>query len=149
MSMHELTLNPSGQVIGVKEDQDLFSQLKALGISLKSTCGGCASCGQCVIEIVKGEDHLNGIPFEESQLLGNVFHITKERLACQTKISGNVTIDITRHLDQKTTNKPIVKKRSKQEAESILEERRQNRKDKPKKVGGNKRPKPFNYQDEE
>jgi 2Fe-2S ferredoxin len=151
--MHELTLLPKNETIGVSEDESLFSQLKKLGINLKSTCGGCASCGQCVIVVKEGESNLNELPFEEKQLLGNVFHITKERLACQTMVSGPVTIDISAHLDQSSSKPKVVKKRTQQEAEAIVEERKakaaEKRKNKPKQVGGSKKPKAFKYKDGE
>ena len=53
---------------------------------IKSSCGGVASCTDCRIKVIAGEDSLTTPPFEEVQLLGNVFHITKERLSCQAKI---------------------------------------------------------------
>jgi hypothetical protein len=92
--------------------------------------------------VVSGEDNLESPPFAELKLLGNVFHITKERLLCQTKIIGDVALDISRH-DKATdeeklknkTNKFSAKKaqtkvRSKTEFEKIKEDRYQERKQK-------------------
>ena len=65
-------------------------------------------------------------------MLGNVFHITKERLACQTKITGDVTIDISHHdqaadqkkLKNKKHNKNKPKRRKPEEVKEILDERK-------------------------
>jgi ferredoxin len=95
---HKVTLKPSGAVVEVEEGKNLLQALRDDGDTyIKSSCGGVASCSDCIIKIVSGEDNLTPPPFEELKLLGNVFHITKERLACQTKILGPVTIDISKH----------------------------------------------------
>lgn len=94
---HKVTLRPSGDVVEVEEGLNLLEALRSEDKYIKSSCGGVASCSDCIIKIVSGEDNLTPPPFEELKLLGNVFHITKERLACQTKILGDVTIDISKH----------------------------------------------------
>lgn len=95
--MPKLTLMPSGNSIEVSSDTDLLSALREQDVYIKSGCGGHASCTDCIIKVTAGAENLNEPTFEESQLLGNVFHITKERLSCQTKITGDVTIDISAH----------------------------------------------------
>jgi ferredoxin len=99
------TLWPSGEVIEVDGERSLLEQLKKSGKKIKSSCGGCATCGDCVIIVKSGELNLNPQPFEETRLLGNVFHITKERLSCQTKVSGDVTIDISAHEKNSNSSK--------------------------------------------
>lgn len=91
------TLWPSGEVLELNGEETLLSQMKKAGKNIKSSCGGCATCGDCVVVIKSGELNLSPQPFEELRLLGNVFHITKERLSCQTRLTGDVTIDISAH----------------------------------------------------
>ena len=174
--MNKLTIYPQEISINVKEDQNLLEALRDEGIYIKSSCGGHASCNDCVVKIRGGEDNLCEAPFEELQLLGNVFHITKERLACQLKINGEVSIDISKHdkaidedrLKNKNNRRPPTKVRKKEEVEETHQERMQNREEKdkeraswqkhwendkdpmkPKRLGGGKRPKPFNTDLEE
>lgn len=125
---YKVTLRPSGEVVEVEEGKNLLTALREQNIYVKSSCGGHATCSDCIIKVVSGEDHLTPPPFAELKLLGNVFHITKERLACQTCITGgDITIDITKHdkasdedkLRNKTSNfskqkqaKPVVRKES-------------------------------------
>ncbi len=109
---HKVTCRPEGNVVEIEEGKNLLMALREAGTYVKSSCGGHATCTDCIIKIVSGEDNLTPPPFEELKLLGNVFHITKERLACQTCITGNITIDISKHdkaadearLQNKTSN---------------------------------------------
>lgn len=171
--MPKLILRPSGQVIEISEDQNVLDCLRAEEIYIRSSCGGGASCGDCMIKVVSGEDHLSPPPFEEIQLLGNVFHLTKERLACQLKISGDVSIDISHHnlkADQdkrekknKDFSKSKIKVKKKDQVQEEKIERDKEREEwkkskdeewqghwkqeddpmKPKRLGGAKRPKLF------
>ncbi len=171
---YKCTLWPSGEVIDVDGERSLFEQLKKSGKKIKSSCGGCATCGDCVIIIKSGELNMNPQPFEETRLLGNVFHITKERLSCQTKVTGDVTIDISAHEKNSASSKKdvgsvpkssqvLVRKREDiEKSVRISEEKAQEKtpdtwykhweKDDqdpnaPKRLGGNKRPKPFRFED--
>ena len=146
---HKVTVNPDGKVIEVNEQDSLFAQLKSNGYNIKSTCGGCASCGKCVIKIVAG-DALNEPPFVERQLLGNVFHITHERLSCQTYVHGDVTIDISEHIEKPVEKKVITRVRKKADLPRIEQEKMEKRlqNPKPKKLGGNRRPKAFDINEE-
>ncbi len=94
----KVVLKPSDKMIEVEEGKNLLECLREQDVYIKSSCGGKGSCGDCVIKIVAGEDYLTPSPFNELKLLGNVFHITKERLACQTCVTGgDITIDTTKH----------------------------------------------------
>lgn len=172
-SKYTVNLKPQETSFQIDEDTNLLTALREEGIYIKSSCGGYASCSDCLVKVVDGFDNINGPSFEETQMIGNVFHITKERLACQVKVTGEVTIDISRH-DQaadaaKTVqknskfskSKAPVKKRSKAEVDEILNERKQKREEKDVKrnswekhwekekdgvkraTGGGKRPKTF------
>jgi len=108
---HKVTLKPKDVVVEVEEGQNLLMALRENDTYIKSSCGGHASCSDCIIKIVSGEDNLTPPPFEELKLLGNVFHITKERLACQTMVCGDVTIDISKH-DKATDEEKLKNKTS-------------------------------------
>ncbi|WP_417334989.1 2Fe-2S iron-sulfur cluster-binding protein [Halobacteriovorax marinus] len=134
--MYTATLMPSGEKIVINEKKSLLENLKDNGHYIKSSCGGHATCTDCIVKIVTGEDNVNPPEFNELQLMGNVFHITKERLSCQTFVTGDITVDISAHdkaederrLKNKTAafsnakkNGPRVRKR--EEVEEILKER--------------------------
>ena len=161
MSSYDLTLFPQDLTLKIDEEVNLLERLRQEEIYIKSGCGGHASCSDCIIKIIAGEGNLNEPTFDETKLLGNVFHITKERLACQTKCTGNVKIDLSNHnefLDQmklQKKNSSFQKKspakvRKRDEVEQMYTDRATRRQEKeveraagPQKQSGFKRPKPF------
>jgi len=179
MSDYKVTLWPSGEILDFNTEESLLVQLKKAGKKIKSSCGGCATCSDCTIVVKSGESNLTPQNFEELRLLGNVFHITKERLSCQTKIIGDVTLDISAHekntftgknekvgvaQGQKNTKTLLKKREDIEKAEIESKEKNQEKPsgdwyrhwekegedpNKPKKLGGNKRVKPFNFNDSE
>ena len=170
MSEYKVTLMPTGEVLDFNGKDTLLAQLKASGKKIKSSCGGCATCSDCVIIVKSGEENLTPQTFEELRLLGNVFHITKERLSCQTRLKGDVAIDITSHA-KADAPKPQIRLKKKEEVEKVLKEREERaprgkgdtwfkhwekgeeaqtpNDNKAKKLGGNKRPKSFKYSEED
>lgn len=95
----KVTLLPSQKVIDVFEGETLLHAAKRQGVLIKSSCGGVANCRTCVVKVISGEQHLSAVEFEEAQLIGNVFHVTRERLSCQIKVSGDVSVDLSAHQD--------------------------------------------------
>lgn len=170
--MYKVTLKPSNQIVEIEEGKSLLTALLEKGIYIKSSCGGVASCSDCICKVVGGEDNLDPPPFAELKFLGNVFHLTKERLACQTTVHGDITLDISRHdqnIDQnrlkaKTTNlhlktkvrkKSIVDQKKIEESKKKIEKLKKDqeyfrhwegdKKEKwQKKLGGSRKPRPFN-----
>ncbi len=80
----------------IKDEESLLDVLRREKVSIRSSCGGYASCGDCVVKVREGSENLEKPNFDEKKLLGNVFHITKERLACQMKtcINPDETIEV-------------------------------------------------------
>jgi 2Fe-2S ferredoxin len=79
--------NSSGQIlnkINVEKNENFLDAIRRQKINIEASCGGHASCGDCVVVIKSGAEHLTEMEFDEKKILGNVFFITKERLACQT-----------------------------------------------------------------
>lgn len=154
---HKVTIRPENKTIEVEEGKDLLTALKEAAIYVKSSCAGHATCADCAVKILSGEDHLTAPPFEEIRLLGNVFHLTKERLACQTRLLGDVTIDIGRHNKQEVEEKYKAKSKPKSKIfikkkgsfspsdskEHELSEQRSSVQVGQKKLDGGKRPKFF------
>ncbi|MFX3675711.1 MAG: 2Fe-2S iron-sulfur cluster-binding protein [bacterium] len=146
-----LTILPEGKTISLSSETPVMEALRDEEIYIKSSCGGVASCSDCVVKVIEGAEHCNPPPFEETRLLGNVFHITKERLSCQLKCTGDLTIDISRHDkaadEDKLKNKTssfVTKRRTKDDVSKIREDRAQERAERPEgKEGGKRRPRPF------
>lgn len=143
--MPKLTILPLDKEIIIEKGSNLRRSLMDNGISVKSTCGGHASCGDCVVVVKKGEGNLSEITFEEKQILGNVYHLTSERLSCQTNIltdeSQDIIVDVSMHIEKKIPVK--THRRTREEADKIVSDRHSKSKEKPRKQGGRKRPKAF------
>ena len=67
-------------------EESLLEVLRKKGIRIRSSCGGHATCSDCIVKVNAGDKSLSDVNFEEKKLLGNVYYITKERLACQVRV---------------------------------------------------------------
>lgn len=75
------------------KNESLLELLRNEGVDIKSSCGGHATCSDCVVKICSGDQNLSSVNFDEKKLLGNVYFITKERLACQVRCSDLANIN--------------------------------------------------------
>jgi ferredoxin len=146
--MHKVKILPQEKEIHVETGSNLRESLIQNGFEIKSPCGGVASCASCIVIVKNGEENLSEISFEEQQLLGNVFHLTKERLCCQAKVNGDIEVDISAHGKKQSLPSKVIRK-SKEKVATDLEVRKQEMRDRPAKEGGWKKPKSFNYNKED
>ena len=65
-------------------------------IEIDHFCGGQCSCGTCRINVVNGASNLSKISGMEEMVLGAKHMKSGCRLACQARVSGNVSIQIPR-----------------------------------------------------
>jgi ferredoxin len=82
--------------VDVPDGSTLFAAGAKVSAGIDTSCVGKGTCGLCRVKIVAGAEHLNPFTDEEKKHLGNVYHITKVRLACRCKVSGDVTIEVVR-----------------------------------------------------
>lgn len=121
-NMNKITLLPDGKTVEVEhgDKRSLLEILKSEGTYVKSSCGGYASCSDCIIKIRSGEENITPPTFPEINLLGNVFHITKERLSCQIElVGGDISVDISEH-DKMSDQEQIKNKTSSLHAKNVL-----------------------------
>lgn len=84
------------KVAEVPEGSTLFEAGAKVSAGIDTSCVGKGTCGLCRVKIVAGAEHLNPFTDEERKHLGNVYHITKVRLSCRSKVAGDVTIQVVR-----------------------------------------------------
>lgn len=84
------------QTIEIAAGGSLFEAGAQLRAGIDTACVGKGTCGLCRVRILAGADNLNAYTEEETKHLGNVYHITKVRLACRSKPTGDVTIEVVR-----------------------------------------------------
>jgi ferredoxin len=78
------------------EGTTLFEAGAKTAAGIETACVGKGTCGLCRVKIIAGAEHLTEYTDEEKKHLGNVYHLTKVRLSCRTRVTGDVTIEIVR-----------------------------------------------------
>ena len=73
-------------------DATLFEVARHARAPVETLCHGIGACVRCKVRVKAGE-LTSPTPLERDRL-GNVFHITRERLACQARVQSAVTLEI-------------------------------------------------------
>ena len=77
----------------VPSDSTLLEAAWKCDAPVHTLCNGIGACVQCKVRVVDGEEFLSAPEALEKELIGNIFHITRERLACQAKATGDVKVE--------------------------------------------------------
>ena len=97
--MPRVTIVGDGEplVVELPVGATLFEAGARVSAGIATACVGKGTCGLCRVKIVAGEPSLNPYTDEERKHLGNVYHITRVRLSCRSRLSdGDVTIQVVR-----------------------------------------------------
>ena len=97
--MPRVTIAADGEplVVELAAGSTLFEAGAKASAGIETACVGKGTCGLCRVKIIAGAEHLTPFSDEERKHLGNVYHITKVRLACRSKLTGgDVSIQIVR-----------------------------------------------------
>jgi len=69
----------------------LVEALQESGITVPTTCGGRGTCGLCKVKVINGAEGLLAV---EKATLGNDVLAEGYRLACQLKVTGDITVEL-------------------------------------------------------
>ena len=104
MSKVKVVFTPSGKKGEIEKGTYILTASRILGVDLASVCGGNGQCTQCKIQLGTGDfpkhqissdaSHLSEITSSETCKLNEDEFADGYRLGCQTKIMGDVVIDI-------------------------------------------------------
>jgi ferredoxin len=85
---------PDTEIVAEAAAGELLSQVAyRAGVLIQQTCGGSPSCTDCRVVVKEGADNaFDEMEHAEKTLMGNVYFITKERLACQAKLKASCTV---------------------------------------------------------
>ena len=87
---------PSGLEFEVAVNQTILEAAQQQNFYWPTTCEGNATCTRCFFEVIDGEQNLSTMQNAEFEALENIRWRgdarTHERLACQTRIKGNITV---------------------------------------------------------
>ena len=84
---------PDGREVDCADGTTLFDAGAAARVTIDTACVGKGTCGLCRVKIVSGAEALSPYTDEEERHLGNLYHLTKVRLACRTRVTGDVTVE--------------------------------------------------------
>lgn len=94
--MPAVTFMPGTRRIEAAAGESIFAVARRAEVPVATACVGKATCGLCRVKILAGETHLTAFNPDERKHLGNVYFITKVRLSCQARLTGDgdVTVEV-------------------------------------------------------
>ncbi|MFH1824166.1 MAG: ASKHA domain-containing protein [Candidatus Firestonebacteria bacterium] len=91
MSKIKVIFQPEGKKIHIHQNITIAAAIHEANINLDFPCGAVGKCGKCKVEI---EGNVSPVDYIEQELLSKEEMAKGIRLACRTKILGNVVISI-------------------------------------------------------
>lgn len=81
-------------ILATDHSKTLFKHFQDHSIDWMHACGGKGRCTTCKVIIVEGEANFQEMTFHEERYLREGALGPHERLACQAKISGDVSLKV-------------------------------------------------------
>jgi uncharacterized 2Fe-2S/4Fe-4S cluster protein (DUF4445 family) len=93
MKKYHVIFAPSNKEVVVEEGRTLLHAAREAGVYIDSQCNGKGKCGKCRIRVAEGQT----TPFtpQEGEFIGNSDRELGYRLACMTRITGDITLLLT------------------------------------------------------
>ena len=77
----------------VDDGTSLLQAARLCDAPVHTLCNGIGACVQCKIKVIENNEALSKPNDLERDRIGNIFHITGERLGCQALVYGDVVIE--------------------------------------------------------
>ncbi|MBI3812642.1 MAG: (2Fe-2S)-binding protein [Nitrospirae bacterium] len=91
----KITFFPENKSGEISEGETVLEAAGRLGVELNHECGGVASCSTCRVRIGSGgAPALSEMDVDEKEVLDREQLDGDYRLACQTRVKGDVTVTI-------------------------------------------------------
>lgn len=105
----KVKFSPQNTELEINPGQTVMDLAHKNGLPIKSVCGGNASCAECRIKIIEGEQNVSLPGQKELGLIGTGYFIDQRRLSCQLRCFGDVVIDLTEQIEkQKQAPKKVL-----------------------------------------
>ena len=92
---HRVTFEPQGITVETPHGLSILETALAHGVDLEHACGGFCACTTCHVIIRAGEEALTEMEFDEEDKLDGCEGVTlRSRLGCQSRIEGDITVEI-------------------------------------------------------
>jgi uncharacterized 2Fe-2S/4Fe-4S cluster protein (DUF4445 family) len=92
MKNYSVTIMPENITVSVPQGTSLLTAANIAGISIESPCGGRGTCGKCAAKIISVNE--SEVETVNSSHLKQDLKETEYVLACQTKVDGNMVIEV-------------------------------------------------------
>lgn len=97
--MPKVTWINLNKTIEVNKGTSILDAALDNNIELEHSCGGCCACTTCRVIVREGIQNLSTPEEDEEDLLERIIEFTPEekkkvRLGCQSKIHGDITLEI-------------------------------------------------------
>ena len=76
----------------VTKGQTLLDAAQQCGAPVHTLCNGIGACVQGRVKVESNEENLSEPSALEKDRMGNIFHLTRERMACQTCVEGDIRV---------------------------------------------------------
>jgi 2Fe-2S ferredoxin len=93
--------------VDVDPSKSLLQLATENGVKIKSICGGVASCSECRVRIIEGENSVPDPSKAELNHIGTSYYLDGRRLSCQVRCFGSVTVDVSEQLTKVDTQKKV------------------------------------------
>lgn len=90
--MHKITCQPDTTQFSIEEGETILEASLRAGIPHAHACGGLARCSTCRVWIVEGLEYCGERTESERAIAGPLGFGAEVRLACQTKVSGDLKL---------------------------------------------------------
>jgi uncharacterized 2Fe-2S/4Fe-4S cluster protein (DUF4445 family) len=93
MIKYRVFFAPSFKEVAIEEGKTLLEAAREAGVYIDSQCNGKGKCGKCRVRVAEGKV----TPFtpQEAEFIGPANRELDYRLACMTRVVGNVTLLVT------------------------------------------------------
>lgn len=91
--MPKVKITTDDLTIDVREDYPLIDMCEEYDTSILFGCRD-GACGACMVRILDGAENLSPMQDDEKDFLETMAAEPDERLACQCKVRGDVTLEV-------------------------------------------------------
>jgi len=92
--MPRVTFLPLNLSVELVPEESVFTAARRSNVGIATACAGKGTCGLCRVKVAGGEEHLGPVSPLEKRHLGNTYFLTKLRLSCQLRPTGDVAIEL-------------------------------------------------------
>ena len=89
-----MTFLPIELGVELEPYESVFMAARRNQIGIATACAGKGTCGLCRVKLVSGEDNVDPISPLEKRHLGNTYFLTKLRLSCQMRPTGDIVVEV-------------------------------------------------------